>query len=112
MYTTDAIITDVIREETKVWLQLDFDNKEFPSHWEFNLATLRDIEKIFFLIKCTKAGTINGLKGKQVRVIDTEEVQNSLLAIGSPSKNKFIDLYGSEFPVSEKRLYRRYRKKR
>lgn len=111
MYTTDATITDIIVNETKIWLQLNCNEKYFPLHYEFDVRMMNDLSKILFLIKVTKAGNIEGLRGKNVRVIDTEKIQDSLIAIGSNYKNRFIDLYGSEYPISEKRIYRRYLKK-
>lgn len=111
MFTANAIITDVIVDQTRVWLQLSLEDKVFPVHYEFDVAMLNDLSKMLFLIKHTKASNIEDLRGKTVRVVDTEEVRNSLVAIGADSKNKFIDLYGDEYPISEKRLYRRYQKK-
>ena len=62
-----------------------------------------------FLIERTKAKDIKDLIGKNIRVVDTEAIRDSLVAIGDNSKNKFVDLYGSEFPVRERKIYRKYR---
>ncbi len=112
MITANAVITDVIVEKTNVWIQFDIEGKCFPAHYEFDSALLKDVTKLLFLIERTHAKNINDLVGKNIRVIDTEETINSVVAVGDSSKNKFVDLYGSEYTVREKRIYRRYRKHR
>ena len=112
MDTVNATITDIISRDNKIWVQLRCYEKYFPLHFEFDVRNLNDLSKIMFLIKATKAGNVEGLKGKSVRIIDNENIQDSLIAIGSSYKDRFIDLYGSEFPTSEKRIYRRYCKKK
>ena len=109
MITANAIITDVIRENNKVWIQFEVEGKYFKAHCEFNTSLLSDITRLMFLIERTKAKDIKDLIGKNIRVIDTEEMRDSLIAIGDSFKNKFIDLYGSEYPVKEQRIYRKYR---
>lgn len=109
MITANAIITDVIADTSKVWIQFEVEGKYFPTHYEFNTSLLNDITRLMFLIERTKAKDIKDLIGKNIRVIDTEATRDSLIAVGDSSKNKFVDLYGSEFPVRERRIYRRYR---
>lgn len=109
--TKEAIITDVSCHNGIVWIQLSY-GKTFPTNHEFNTKVLSDFEKVQFLIKVTKASDIEGLRGKSVRVIDRgEEVRNSLIAIGSCTKNQYIDLYGGEFAVSEKKIYKSHKLK-
>lgn len=112
MITAGGVITDIIVDNTKVWLQVTSESKAFPVHYEFDTSLLSDITRLMFLIERTKAKDIKDLLGKSVRIIDTEELNNSLIAMGDATKNKFVDLYGSEFPVSERRIYGRYRHKR
>lgn len=109
MITANAKITDVIVDSSKVWIQFEVEGKYFPAHYEFNTSLLSDITKLMFLIERTKAKDIKNLIGKNIRVIDTEATRNSLVAIGDSSKNKFVNLYGSEFTVRERRIYRKYR---
>lgn len=109
MITANAIITDVIADSPKVWIQFEVEGKYFPAHYEFNTSLLSDITRLMFLIERTKAKDIKDLIGKNIRVIDTEAMRDSLVAVGDSSKNKFVDLYGSEFPVRERRIYRKYR---
>lgn len=109
MITANAIISDVIISDNKVWIQFQVDGKYYPLHYEFNTSFLSDITKLLFILERSKSKNINDLVGKQMRVIDTEETSNSLVAVGDSCKNKFIDLYGSEFPVREKKIYRKYR---
>lgn len=109
MFTANATITDVIVEKPKVWVQFEIEGKYFPAHYEFNTSLLSDITKLMFLIERTKAKDIKDLIGKGIRVIDTEAPSDSLVAVGDNSKNKFVDLYGSEFPVRERKIYRKYR---
>ena len=109
MITANAIITDVIRENNKVWIQFEVEGKYFKAHCEFNTSLLSDITRLMFLIERTKAKDIKDLIGKNIRVVDTEAIRDSLVAIGDNSKNKFGDLYGSEFPVRERKIYRKYR---
>jgi len=106
--TMTAVIQNVIVGAESVWIQFCLEGKYFPVHHEFYVGVLSDITKLMFLLKHTKAGNVTELSGKQVRVIDTGDSYDSLRAIGSVSKNQFIDLYGGEFPVSEKKIYRRY----
>ncbi len=109
MITANAIITDVIADSPKVWIQFEVEVKYFPAHYEFNTSLLSDITRLMFLIERTKAKDIKDLIGKNIRVVDTEAIRDSLVAIGDNSKNKFVDLYGSEFPVRERKIYRKYR---
>lgn len=108
MITANAIITDVIADSLKVWIQFEIEGKYYPTHYEFNTSLLSDITRLMFLIERTKAKDVKDLIGKSIRVIDTEEIRDSLVAIGDNSKNKFVDLYGSEFPVRERKIYRKY----
>jgi len=109
MITANAIVTNIIVDNSKVWLEFKVEGKYFPVHYEFDVSLLSDLSKLMFLIKRTKAKNIEGLLGKNVRIIDNEQTCNSLVALGDISKNKFVDLSGSEFPVSERRLYRKYK---
>lgn len=109
MVTANAIITDVIADSSKVWIQFEVEGKYFPVHFEFNTSLLSDITRLMFLVERTKAKDIKDLIGKNIRVIDTEAMRDSLVAVGDNSKNKFVDLYGSEFPVRERRIYRKYK---
>lgn len=113
MNTINATIMEVLSENENgnavVWLRLNCDNHPFPIYHKFYVGFLGDLYRIQFLIKNTKAINIDDLKGKSVRVIDNGEVRNYLIAIGSPSKNRFVDLKGDEFPVSERRIYWRYK---
>lgn len=111
MYTADAIISDVINNCKKVWIQLDYDGRCFSSYHEFDLKYLKDVDDLMSLMKFTNSKEIEDLLGKYVRVIDNGDVRNSLVAIGSMSKDKFIALYLDSFPISEKKLYRKYRQK-
>lgn len=109
MITANAIITDVIADSPKVWIQFEVEGKCFPVHYEFNASLLSDITRLMFLMERTKTKDIKDLIGKNIRVIDTEEIRDSVIAVGDSSKNKFVDLHGSEFPVRERRIYRKYR---
>lgn len=109
MITTKGTITDVSVNENIVWIQFKVEGKYFQAHFEFNTSLLGDITKLMFLLKRTKSKNINDLIGKNIRVIDTETITKSLVAIGDNNKNKFVDLYGSEFPVREQKIYKKYR---
>ena len=109
MFTANATISDVIVEETKVWVKFEIEGKYFPAHYEFNTSLLSVITKLMFLLKGAKAKNVKDLIGKGIRVIDTEAPSNSLVAVGDNSRNKFVDLYGSEFPVRERKIYRKYK---
>ena len=108
MITTTAVITDVITENTIVYIQVKIEGKYFPATFALNTSSLSDITKLLFLIQRTKAKNVKDLIDKKIRVIDTEEMTNSLVAVRDLSKNKFVDINGKEFPVRERRIYRRY----
>lgn len=111
MITANAIITDIIVDSPRVWVQFEVDGKYFPAHYEFNTSFLSDITKLMFLLERTKSKKITDLIGKGIRVIDTEKSIDSVVAVGDNSKNKFVDLYGSEYPVRERKIYRKYKHK-
>lgn len=109
MITANAVITDIIVDQSKVWVQFEVEGKCFPEHHEFNAALIGDIMRLMFLIKRTNAKDIKDLIGKSIRVIDTEATRDSLVAVGDSSKNKFVGLHGSEYPVREQHIYRKYK---
>lgn len=109
MITANATISDVIVDKSKVWIQFEIEGKYFPVHYEFNISLLSDFTRLIFIQKRTKTKNTNDLVGKEIRVIDTEASVNSLVAIGDNKKNKFVSLYGSEFPTREEKIYRKYR---
>ena len=111
MVTIDAIITDLIIDGSKVWIQLMSDEKIFPLHYEFDTRYLSDITKLLFIVKKKKSKNVEDIKGKRVRIIDNECIQNSMIAIGSEKKNRFVDLYGSEAVMTEKGIYFKYKVK-
>ena len=49
MITANAIITDVIADSPKVWIQFEVEGKYFPAHYEFNTSLLSDITRLMFL---------------------------------------------------------------
>ena len=112
MYTTNAIITDVISSQSKVWIQLKSENRYFPWNHEFNLSLAKDYLDLESLMSFTGVNKVADLLHKDVRVIDTEDNHDSLVAIGSISKNKFIALKLDMFPTSERKIYRKYRSRR
>lgn len=110
MQTKLAVIkeVDVDSLQDKIWVQLNCGTM-FPIHHTFSAGYLSDITRIEEILKFVKADNVKELAEKQVRVVIEEEgVLCKLLAIGATTKNKFIDLYGGEFPVSERRIFRRY----
>lgn len=109
MYTALATITDVIVDGCNIWIQICYDNRVFPAHHELNAGRLIDYERIAFLLKITKSKKIDELKGKTIRIIDNEQRERFLIAIGSDKKNKFIELYSTLNPTTEKGIYRRER---
>lgn len=112
MITAYATISDVRVDRTKVWIELKVDGKYFPVHHQFNTAYLCDYSKIAFLLKTAKVKSVSALTGKTVRVVDNEKSHNSLIAIGHPKRNRFIDLIKQDdFPVMGWRIYLRHRKK-
>ena len=131
MITTNATITDVRFDGKKLWIELRVDGKYFPVHHEFDLRYIGDYYKVSSIFGFTDLknfetsffdfsvsvryilAEFNSLKGKTVRVIDTEESHHSLIAIGHPKKNRFIDLHKvDDFTVWEQIIYWRYRKKK
>lgn len=112
MITANATITDVRIDQTKIWIELKVEGKYFPVHHQFDVSYMDAYSKIAFILDITNVKSINDLTGKFVRVIDTENSHNSLIAIGHPEKNRFIDLHKEDdFPVREWRIYWRYRRK-
>lgn len=111
MLTTYATISDLRITQTKVWIELKVLGKYFPVNHEFDTALWRDYSKVAFILDITRVKKLGDIKNKGVRVIVTEAINDSLIAIGDPLKNRFIDLQGDEFPVSERRINWRYRKK-
>ena len=113
MITANATITDVRFNERKLWIEFRVEGKYFPLHHEFNVGYLGDYYKVAAILDFTDSANFNNLKGKTVRVIDTEESHDSLIAIGHPKRNRFIDLHKvDDFTVWEKIIYWRYRKKK
>lgn len=108
MITANAVISNIIVENNTVLIQFSVEGKYFPTNYSFNTSSLGDITKLMFLLQRTKAKNINDLIGKRIQVIDTEEISNSLVAVGDQNKNKFVDLYGGEFPVRERKIYKKY----
>lgn len=116
MLTKNATITNITLEtgnaNTVMWIQFECEDRPWPIYLKFQIWFLSEFEKVSFIMNTAKVRHYRDLIGKKVRVIDNEEERNYLIAIGHPSKNRFIDLHGSEFPVSERRIYWRYRHKR
>ncbi len=111
MITANAIISDVIADGTKVWVEFEVEGKFFPVHYEFNTSYLNDFTRLMFLLNRTKTKNIKELVGKAIRVVDTEAMRDSVVAVGDRSKDKFVDLFGSEFTVKEKKIYQNHKQK-
>lgn len=110
MQTKLAVITEIDTEyeQNKIWMQLNCDTP-FPIHHTFTANYLSDFTRIQEIQRFIKADNVQDFVEKQVRVIiEQEGICFKTIAIGSSTKNKFIDLYGDEFPVSEHRIFRRY----
>lgn len=110
MFTTEAVISDIKNDGFNLWIAFECQEKYFSPHWTFDCTKLGDYTKIQNLLSITKSSNTQELIGKKVRIIDSGAKQNSLLAIGSLEKNKFIDLYGNEFLTKENTIYQHHNK--
>ncbi len=114
MQTRSAVITEVDVNyqqgwERKVWMQLNC-GATFPIHHVFFVDYLTDATRINEIMKFAKVKKVEDLVGKKVRVVvEQVGVYTRPIAIGSEKKNRFIDLSGGEFPVSERRVFIRHK---
>ncbi len=114
MQTRSAVITEVDANyqqgrERKVWMQLNC-GEAFPIHHVFSVDYLADATRIIEIMKFAKVKEMEDLVGKKVRVVvEQDGVYTRPIAIGSERKNRFIDLSGGEFPVSERRVFIRHK---
>lgn len=109
--TLEAEITEIQVDEHKsyLWIKIVCSFKNFPIYVPFDLRYLDDFTRVQSIQNFTKSKDLDDLVGKQIRIIDCgDEERNSLVAIGSFSKNRFVAVSDDEFPVSEKRIYKRY----
>ena len=112
MITTYAIMSDVDAKTAKVSVWLKIKGKEEIAYHEFDTSSLAQFYRLTFILDTTKAKSLDSIKEKSIRVIYTEGKEISIVAIGAPIDNKFVDLRTDELhPVSERKIYRRYRKK-
>lgn len=107
-----ATITDVDTEykHNQIWMQLCCDTP-FPIQHVFIVNNLSDITRIHEIRKFIGVDNVKDFEGSQVRIIveSRGKIWYEVLAIGATHKNKFIDLYGDEFPVSERNIFIRYK---
>ena len=114
MQTRSAVITEVDANyqqgrERKVWMQLNC-GEIFPVHLVLSVGSLADATRISEIMKFSKVKKVEDLVGKKVRVIvEQVGVYTRPIAIGSEKRNKFIDLSGGEFPISERRVFIRHK---
>jgi len=112
MYTSLATITNIkVYENGIIWFEFQEENKSFPTHCELACGSLSGYYKINYLLSKTKSKSVYDLVGKSVRIVDTEKLQAAIVAIGLAEKDKFHDVYGQEYPVKEKRIYKKYTRK-
>ena len=112
MITTYAIMSDVEAKTAKVSAWFKIKGREEIVYHEFDTSSLSQFYKLTFILDTTKAKSLDSIKEKSLRVIYSEGKEISIVAIGDPINNKFVDLQTEELhPVSERKIYRRYRKK-
>ena len=114
MQTRSAVITEVDANyqqgrERKVWMQLNC-GEIFPIHLALSVGSLADATRISEIMKFSKVKKVEDLVGKKVRVVvEQVGVYTRPIAIGSEKRNRFIDLSGGEFPISERRVFIRHK---
>lgn len=111
MQTKLAVITavDTQWQRNEIWIQLSCGTM-FPLNHLFKCEFLDDYTRVQEICRFMKTDDENELLHKQIRVIIEQDgkISPKLIAVGSVQQNKFVDLYGGEFPVSERKVYRRY----
>ena len=112
MTTTYAIMSEVNVETAKVSIKFKIKGSQQPAYHVFHTSLMGEYYKLWFILNTTKVKKLDDIKDKSLRVIYDEEEANSIIAVGDPLDDKFVDLQTQELhPVSEKRIYRRYREK-